>query len=77
MTERLTPTNAFGRFPGSNAGLPTGTPAERGETGYLIVAGTAPDDTHALIAREPDGTARLSDTTVERIAQRVVELLRD
>ncbi len=43
----------------------------------VIAAGTTPDGSaYAPIIVEPDGTARLSDETMERIARRVAELLR-
>ena len=52
----------------------TMTPVGQGDA-YMLVAGTAPDGNGVKIAVEQDGSARLSDETVDRIAHRVVELL--
>ena len=51
------------------------TPVNGGPEAYVIATGTAPDGEHPLIALEPDGSARLSDETVERIAARTARLL--
>ena len=57
------------------------TSIERGandqQMAYAVVAGTTPDGlAFQRIIVEPDGTARLSDETVERIARRVAEIIR-
>jgi hypothetical protein len=51
-------------------------PVASEQVGYVVAAGTTPDGKCERIIVESDGTARLSDETVERIARRVVELMR-